>query len=128
MLSAVVHCHKHGIMHRDIKPGNILLSSSGRFLLADFGLVKEFKNESHEERAAKNVESTPSDLHNYNCDGAASHALCTLHYRSPEVLFGSRTYGPEVDVYGCGLVLCEILNLRPLFPATNNFDQIAGVF
>lgn len=105
ILSGVSHAHSRQILHRDIKPSNFLLSREGAIQLADFGL-------------ATAMAPAKSPL----------HALCTLNYRPPEALFGSEDFATSAgDVWGCGLVMAELLTLRPLFPGRNVLDQISQV-
>ena len=97
--------HAQGIFHRDIKPENILIESLtdvGRGLkLADFG----------------------------SCRGIYSKQpyteyISTRWYRAPECLLTDGYYGPEMDLWGAGCVMFEITGLFPLFPGTNETDQV----
>jgi len=108
-LSGIAHCHTMGILHCDIKPSNLLLTSNGTIQLADFGLAR--------------LAEPPSGQQPQN-----DHGIGTLHYRPPEILYGSIDYGPAVDVWGCGLVLAESCNFGPLFPGRNVLDQLGRVF
>lgn len=82
MMQGMAFCHSHFILHRDIKPGNLLINSSGEVKLADFGLARDF--------GSPGVKLT--------------HEVATRWYRPPELLFGSRSYGFNVDVWSCGCV------------------------
>ena len=104
-MKSLDHMHKKGIFHRDIKPENILIESStdqGRGLkLADFG----------------------------SCRGIYSKQpyteyISTRWYRAPECLLTDGYYGPEMDLWGAGCVMFEITSLYPLFPGSNEVDQI----
>mmetsp|Transcript_5750 Transcript_5750/g.14884 ORF Transcript_5750/g.14884 Transcript_5750/m.14884 type:complete len:451 (-) Transcript_5750:330-1682(-) len=108
LLLALDHMHKKGIFHRDIKPENILIdggSEGGRGLkLADFG----------------------------SCRGIYSKQpyteyISTRWYRAPECLLTDGFYGPEMDLWGAGCVFFEITSLYPLFPGTNELDQIERI-
>lgn len=105
LMKSLDHMHKKGIFHRDIKPENILIESTtdvGRGLkLADFG----------------------------SCRGIYSKQpyteyISTRWYRAPECLLTDGYYGPEMDLWGAGCVMFEITSLFPLFPGTNEVDQI----
>ena len=96
LLSGLQHIHAQGIMHRDVKPANLLLSAEGLLKLADFGLARRFD----------------APLRPIGLDGQ----VVTAWYRAPEVLFGAPTHGPEVDLWSAGCILCELHTLRPLFP------------
>ena len=108
LMKSLEHMHKKGIFHRDIKPENILIESSteiGRGLkLADFG----------------------------SCRGIYSKQpyteyISTRWYRAPECLLTDGYYGPEMDLWGAGCVMFEITSLYPLFPGTNEVDQISRI-
>jgi serine/threonine protein kinase len=107
LLDALVFCHRRGLMHRDIKPDNILLTREGALKLSDFG---------HATR-----EREPGV--------AAYHEVVTLWYRSPELLFQSPEHGPPVDMWSVGCVLAELLLRQPLFPGLEtDMSQLAHIF
>ena len=76
MLSALVYCHTHRVLHRDLKPQNILIDRQGSLRLADFGLARAF--------------GLPIKTY--------THEVVTLWYRAPEILLGSRQYSTPVDI------------------------------
>ena len=88
---AIYYCHSHFILHRDIKPNNLLIALDGEVKLADFGLARSF--------AEPYLNMT--------------HQVITLWYRPPELLFGARQYGGAVDVWSMGMVFAELLIRRP---------------
>ena len=114
VLSALHHMHTLSIAHCDINPRNILLASHGLFQVADFGLAQPFALD----RGGK--DSISSTIR--------PNGLCTLFYRSPELLFNSKTYNQAVDMWSCGLLLAELLNLLPLFPGRGVLDQLGRIF
>ena len=93
LLSATSYLHRNWIMHRDIKPTNILIfdneSSSGRIKLTDFGLARSFQ----EPVLAFNE---------------LERVVVTLWYRAPELLLGCKTYGPAVDIWAIGCVFAKV--------------------
>ena len=99
-------CHARGVMHRDMKPQNILVSRDGRLKLADFGLARAF------------------------CPPIRplTHEVVTLWYRPPEILLGSQTYAPPVDVWAIGTIFVEMVTKRPLFPGDSEIDQLYKIF
>jgi len=105
IIRGLYYCHSKGIIHCDMKPGNVLFNTSRcRFQLADFGLAQLT-----------------------SCSISAV-GLCTLPYRSPEVLFGSQKYETSVDMWGVGLILAEMLSGgRPLFHGTSVLDQLGKI-
>ena len=90
LAAALAHVHERGIVHRDVKPANILLGSDGRARLADFGIV----------RILDEARLTGTGL-----------TIGTAPYLSPEQVRG-RDVGPPADVYALGLVLLECLTGR----------------
>ena len=75
ILHGLAYCHAHRVMHRDLKPQNLLVSSDGIIKLADFGLARAF--------------SLPVKTY--------THEVVTLWYRAPEVLLGQKQYSPPLD-------------------------------
>ncbi|OWZ21420.1 CMGC/RCK protein kinase [Phytophthora megakarya] len=101
LVKSLDHMHNKGIFHRDIKPENILVEDNTKLKLADFG----------------------------SCRGIYSKQpyteyISTRWYRAPECLLTDGYYGPEMDMWGVGCVFFEITSLYPLFPGSNELDQI----
>jgi WD40 repeat protein/tRNA A-37 threonylcarbamoyl transferase component Bud32 len=104
---AVHHAHLRGILHRDIKPGNILLDSDGRPHVSDFGLAKRVES-SHGVTQTGAIVGTPS-------------------YMAPEQARADKRLTAATDVYSLGAVLYELLTGQPPFQSTNALDTLAQV-
>ena len=121
------HIHASGYFHRDMKPENLLVTTTGLYdyrpvypgvapnappdrdvvvivKLADFGLARETK-------------SKPP----------YTEYVSTRWYRAPEVLLKSTDYSNPVDMWALGAIMAEVVNLRPLFPGQGEIDQVARI-
>lgn len=107
MLLGIHYCHCARIIHRDIKPQNVLVSKDGRTVkLADFGLARAFQ----------------LPLHTY------THEVVTLWYRPPEILMGQAKYSPSVDIWSVGCIFSEMATKQPLFPGDSEIDALFRIF
>jgi serine/threonine-protein kinase len=94
---ALAEAHRHGIVHRDVKPSNILLDTDGHAHLADFGIAHSLEADAERLTQTGMVVGTPA-------------------YLSPEQLAGDEV-GPRTDIFGLGAVLFEMLTGRPPYAA-----------
>lgn len=118
IFSALEHSHSHGVLHRDVKPGNLLVASTGYIQLCDFGLAKTLiTGESEDEALPK-----PSTM-----DGHGSLGMCTRYYRPPEILLGGPASDPSVDAWSAGTVVAELITNRPHFAGTSDLDQLSRI-
>src|SRR5271154_3529624 len=106
LLQGIDFCHANRVLHRDLKPQNLLINSKGQLKLGDFGLARAF--------------GIPVNTF--------SNEVVTLWYRAPDVLLGSRTYNTSIDIWSAGCIMAEMYTGRPLFPGTTNDDQLAKIF
>ncbi|KAJ7225522.1 kinase-like domain-containing protein [Mycena pura] len=127
MVSGLEHIHSSGYFHRDMKPENVLVTTTGLhdyasvsphvppnappekdvvaiIKLADFGLARE-------------IRSSPP----------YTEYVSTRWYRAPEVLLMSNDYSTPVDMWALGTIMAELINLRPLFPGVDTIDQLARI-
>jgi len=106
LLRGVAYCHQHRVLHRDLKPQNLLINREGALKLADFGLARAF--------------GIP--VRSY------THEVVTLWYRAPDVLMGSRKYSTPVDIWSVGCIFAELVKGQPLFPGQTDADQLQKIF
>ncbi|KAK8516187.1 hypothetical protein V6N12_013594 [Hibiscus sabdariffa] len=95
LLSGLEHCHKQGVLHRDIKGSNLLIDHEGILKIADFGLATFYEPEQKKPLTSRVV---------------------TLWYRPPELLLGATYYGVGVDLWSAGCILSELLSGKPIMP------------
>uniref|UniRef100_A0A6S8BQS0 Cyclin-dependent kinase 2 homolog n=1 Tax=Aureoumbra lagunensis TaxID=44058 RepID=A0A6S8BQS0_9STRA len=106
LLRGVAFCHMRGVMHRDLKPQNLLVTKDGVLKVADFGLARAF------------------------CPPIRplTHEVVTLWYRPPEILLGSQTYAPPMDMWAVGTIIVEMVTKKPMFPGDCEIDELFKIF
>ncbi|KAJ2747160.1 hypothetical protein GGI20_000774 [Coemansia sp. BCRC 34301] len=119
VLNGLDFIHRNDLFHRDIKPENVLIrrhvtrAGSGappsaivvEAKIADFGLV-----------------------HDMDFSRPLTDYISTRWYRAPEVLLNCANYSTPIDVWAVGTIVAELATLRPLFPGTNQIDQLRRIF
>ncbi|CAD6217106.1 GSCOCG00004673001-RA-CDS [Cotesia congregata] len=101
VLRGLNFCHSNHIMHRDVKPENVLVSPNGVIKLCDFGFARVITG-------------------NESC----TDYVATRWYRAPELLIGDLRYGKPVDVWAVGCLYAEMVSGDPLFPGVSDVDQL----
>uniref|UniRef100_A0A8C0W0Q2 mitogen-activated protein kinase n=1 Tax=Castor canadensis TaxID=51338 RepID=A0A8C0W0Q2_CASCN len=103
ILRGLKYLHSAGILHRDIKPGNLLVNSNCVLKICDFGLAR--------------VEELDESRH-------MTQEVVTQYYRAPEILMGSRHYSNAIDIWSVGCIFAELLGRRILFQAQSPIQQL----
>eukprot|EP00744_Colponema_vietnamica_P002587 GILI01004031.1.p1 GENE.GILI01004031.1~~GILI01004031.1.p1 ORF type:complete len:307 (+),score=71.25 GILI01004031.1:108-1028(+) len=106
IINGIAFCHSHRVLHRDLKPHNLLIDRSGYVKVADFGLAR--------------CVGLPAKTY--------THEVVTLWYRSPDVLLGSTQYGTAVDMWSVGCIFAEMATGQPLFAGKQDGDQLLRIF
>lgn len=112
ILIGVRHCHSQGVVHRDLKPQNILVDAEGELAkVADWGLARKISR---------------------FCIGKGQRLLTreivTLWYRPPEILLGALRYGPEVDVWSLGVIIYQMITGVPLVHGPHSICTLLEIF
>ena len=105
LLKGAAYCHSKLVLHRDLKPQNLLISRRGQLKIADFGLARPFG----------------APVRSY------SPEVVTLWYRSPDVLLGSKFYSTSIDMWSIGCIFGEMITGRPLASGNTQFEQLLKI-
>lgn len=105
-LRGVYHVHRNFILHRDLKPNNLLISPEGLIKVADFGLARAVPG--------------PREMLTSN--------VVTRWYRAPELLFGAKHYTYAVDVWSIGVIFAELMLRIPYLPGQDDMNQMEVTF
>jgi cyclin-dependent kinase len=106
LLKGMHACHQIMILHRDLKPQNVLIHADGRLKICDFGLARAF--------------TMPL--------GAYTNEVVTLWYRAPEIFLGCAKYGTEIDVWSAGCIIAELATGIPTFPGDSEIGMLFKIF
>lgn len=104
ILRGLKYLHSANILHRDIKPGNLLVNSDCTLKICDFGLARIGCNDTWSSQMTQEV--------------------VTQYYRAPEILMGARQYSSAIDIWSVGCIIAELLGRRVLFQAAGPIQQL----
>lgn len=98
LLRGMKYIHSANVIHRDLKPGNLLVNSDCELKICDFGLARGFKA----------VGEVPDEAR-------LTEYVATRWYRAPEIMLSNRRYTTAIDVWSIGCILAELLGGKPVF-------------
>ncbi|EKM81834.1 hypothetical protein AGABI1DRAFT_54872 [Agaricus bisporus var. burnettii JB137-S8] len=104
------YIHSASVIHRDLKPGNLLVNANCELKICDFGLSRGFDSAPDE--------NTPH----------LTEYVATRWYRAPEIMLAFRRYNVAIDVWSIGCILAELLMQKPLFKGKDYVDQLNKIF
>jgi len=108
MLRGLKYIHSGHVIHRDLKPGNILVKANCDLKICDFGLAR----------------GAAPDL---DVQGALTEYVATRWYRAPEIMLSWKDYSKSIDVWSVGCIFAEILMRRPIFQGRDYIDQLNAI-
>ena len=106
MLKGLAEIHRYSVLHRDIKPQNLLVNKDGVLKIADFGFARFI--------ASPGREMTAGVISNW--------------YRPPEIFFGAKYYSYGVDIWSTGCIFAEMIKRKPLFQGATEIDILTKIF
>ncbi|SCV68827.1 BQ2448_948 [Microbotryum intermedium] len=124
ILAGLDHIHRSGFFHRDMKPENLLITTTG---LADYPASSLFANATTppEKDVVVSVKLADFGLARETASQPPyTEYVSTRWYRAPEVLLRSRDYSNPVDMWALGTIMLEVLTLKPIFPGDSEVDQV----
>lgn len=105
LLRGLKYIHSASVLHRDLKPPNVLVNAKCDLAICDFGLARGVSYESYAE-------------------GQLTEYVVTRWYRAPELLCECKSYGPAVDVWSVGCIMGEVLARRPILQGSSTNQQL----
>lgn len=116
IITAVAFAHDHGVIHRDLKPGNIMLTTEAHIKVLDFGLAKVI-------RQKQLLDGEPDNKSNFSQNGLV---IGTVSYMSPEQLRGEKI-DYQSDIFSVGIVLYELIAKKNPFSRNSQAETIAAI-
>ncbi|WVW86176.1 hypothetical protein I302_108217 [Kwoniella bestiolae CBS 10118] len=110
LLRGMKYIHTANVIHRDLKPGNLLVNSDCELKICDFGLARGFRPVTGEE--------------DQNAESKLTEYVATRWYRAPEIMLSNKRYTTAIDVWSIGCILAELLGGKPLFKGKDYVDQL----
>ncbi|TYJ53942.1 hypothetical protein B9479_005419 [Cryptococcus floricola] len=113
LLRGMAYIHSANVIHRDLKPGNLLVNGDCELKICDFGLARGFRAVDGEEGQE---------------DGKMTEYVATRWYRAPEIMLSNKRYTTAIDVWSIGCIIAELLGRQPIFRGDNYVEQLTLIF
>ncbi|KAK0459090.1 kinase-like domain-containing protein [Desarmillaria tabescens] len=110
-LCGLKYIHSANVLHRDLKPGNLLVNADCELKICDFGLARGYTPGGGTSKAAGN-------------QGFMTEYVATRWYRAPEIMLSFANYTTAIDVWSVGCILAELLGGKPIFKGRDYVDQL----
>ncbi|GAA5862967.1 hypothetical protein JCM8547_003635 [Rhodosporidiobolus lusitaniae] len=112
-LCGLKYIHSAHVLHRDLKPGNLLVNADCELKICDFGLARGFDQDAAAAQQGQNGQQ-----------GFMTEYVATRWYRAPEIMLSFANYTTAIDIWSVGCVLAELLGGRPIFKGKDYIDQL----
>jgi serine/threonine protein kinase len=122
IVTGLNHIHSAGIVHRNMRPDSILVTTTGHFLYSSFPLTS-----SHSSKILDIIATVKITNVNKKNDNVEPFITLARQYHAPELLLQSRNYSYPVDMWALGTIMVELINLKPLFKSTSETDGLIQI-
>ncbi|KAH8929645.1 Pkinase-domain-containing protein [Atractiella rhizophila] len=109
-LCGLKYIHSASVLHRDLKPGNLLVNADCELKICDFGLARGFETDPELAQAAN--------------AGFMTEYVATRWYRAPEIMLSFQNYTTAIDLWSVGCILAELFGGRPIYKGRDYVDQL----
>ncbi|KAI0343368.1 CMGC/MAPK/ERK protein kinase [Trametopsis cervina] len=114
-LCGLKYIHSANVLHRDLKPGNLLVNADCELKICDFGLARGYQPGGSAQQAKGSASANQGFMTEY---------VATRWYRAPEIMLSFANYGPAIDLWSVGCILAELLAGKPIFKGRDYVDQL----